>query len=53
MSYISNGALVADKILGSSVRQVFVENTVKSLGLVLVAIDAVFDLLGGVAGELL
>lgn len=52
MSDISDGALVANEVIGPGITQVFVEDAVQAFRLVLVAIDAVLDLFGGVAGEL-
>jgi hypothetical protein len=48
---VSYGALVAYEVWDVFRGKVFVEYTVKTAGLVLVAIYAVFDVFGGIAGE--
>jgi len=48
---IGDSAFAADEVVGSGVREVLVEHAVEAAGLVLVAVDAVFDVGGGVAGE--
>ena len=50
---ISDRAFVADEVLRPGVRKVLVEDAVESPRLVLVPVDAVFDMLRGVAGEVI
>ena len=46
---VSNRAFVADQVARRGGSQMFVEHAVQAAGFILVARDAVFDLLGGVA----
>jgi hypothetical protein len=49
---VGDGALVADQVVGLGVTEMFVEDAIEPTGLVLVSIDAVFDLLGSVLDPL-
>ena len=51
MRNVSNRAFVADQVAGGGGSEMLVEHAVQAASLVLVARDAVFDLLGGVAEE--
>ena len=49
---ISDCAFVADEVVGPGFFEVLVQDAVEAFGFVLVTVYAVFDLFGGVAGEL-
>jgi hypothetical protein len=49
---ISDGALIPNEVLGTSIFQVLVEDAIEAFCFVLVAIDAVLYLLWSVSGEL-
>ena len=51
MRNVSDRAFVADEIIGASIIEMFVEYTVETLDFVLVACGSVFDVIRGVADE--
>ena len=51
MRNVGDGALVTDEVGSPSVREVLVEHAVETPRLVLVPVDAIFDVFWGVARE--